>query len=506
MFCFAYIYLWQSLLITAEVASALIILTGIIDFCRSKKALAQANYYETRFKQIVFRFSTFVLSLVMIIRYIVSTVFFAGVVGDWRDQEWNVALLLMTPMFLAVAWIDMLIAFLPPKRENKLLAYTLIEENPFEIPWGDVSLASVASHDVYYDHPDDIPSDSGGGALNWTRKGFRVLGWVRNDDTDAHCLIAEITPATETLAEHKGWNLRAGDLIVAFRGTGSLSNAVTDLTFCRTSLPREIIAKGVRGDTVGGKNRNECGGNEVGGLSSVDAKRSVQTLGGKGSIEVLIDKGQEPIQKGIPQAAGDEAWTKTNTKEEKEVKTEVQHMAANEEGIKADNNKAKVQCEGDIGGDGNKKAEPPSSKPQKSDVNAREEVGTGAKVLHWITAGTVHSGFLSHYMSIRDLLLETMDHLLTPKGSDAALTDEKYKSDVPLCRQLKEPLYFRPNSSEHQGRKPVIFVTGHSLGGAVSTLGALDFKTRYEPECQFICSQDGLHLLHTSLILNFRFM
>jgi len=301
-------------------------------------------------------------------------------------------------------------------------------------------------------------------------------------------------------------NLRAGDLIVAFRGTGSLSNAVTDLTFCRTSLPREIIAKGVRGDTVGGKNRNECGGNEVGGLSSVDAKRSVQTLGGKGSIEVLIDKGQEPIQKGIPQAAGDEAWTKTNTKEEKEVKTEVQHMAANEEGIKADNNKAKVQCEGDIGGDGNKKAEPPSSKPQKSDVNAREEVGTGAKVLHWITAGTVHSGFLSHYMSIRDLLLETMDHLLTPKGSDAALTDEKYKSDVPLCRQLKEPLYFRPNSSEHQGRKPVIFVTGHSLGGAVSTLGALDFKTRYEPECQFICSQDGLHLLHTSLILNFRFM
>jgi len=118
-------------------------------------------------------------------------------------------------------------------------------------------------------------------------------------------------------------------------------------------------------------------------------------------------------------------------------------------------------------------------------VKSPEGVDGALKKAHdWIRGGMVHTGFLSHYMSIRDELLETLDPLLAPDNIETKRWRDDENKDVEGNRHvLRRPRYFDGSAvARGRRRKRKILVTGHSLGGALATLGTLDLTTRYHGE------------------------
>jgi len=229
----------------------------------AKRTLAKMDYMATRFKQISFRFCTFVLPIGLLLVFVT---FDLAVLSEaqYNPRAWHASFLLLRPTLLSLAWVHLLIGFLPPQTSETCLGYLLVDKHVFKIDWKAICLAAAASCDAYYDGKRgshlcntifDKKSRSSAGHITWSRKGYRILGWIRNDSSDAHCIVAEVTASATLLApeekyaakmkntkmEQHDWTLSRGDLIVAFRGTGSLRNALTDLAFCRQSLPPDYL-------------------------------------------------------------------------------------------------------------------------------------------------------------------------------------------------------------------------------------------------------------------------
>jgi len=433
-----------------------IVLWGIIDFARSKWKLDQAPYIETRFRQICFRFISAVWGILIIVFYIVGHILRAGIYFYRPPDDIVVALEMFGSTMIVCAWVVIIIAFLPPRRENCLLGKKLKDQNTFLVPWADVSLACAVSHDCYYDHPDDVPSQSGSGPLSWTRKGFRVLGWVRNDDTDAHCLVAEITSDAHSVLKgyQDDWKLHEGDLVVAFRGTGSITNAITDLTICRSTVPMDLLASGHDGrhqhreygygDDVEDdreEDEEEEGAGETGGF---DCKRKSE----KGTLEMTTT---EEISLNVTFAGtkavdttGDEAKGQS-FRANKEVCERGLESRKSRPSFYGTSTSVRISAEKkpkeslkDLRKMTMKRQESFWREAQKSSTDA----GAGARIAHWIMAGTVHSGFLAYYMSIREQLIETLDNLLTPQeyANETAAT----QNNMPAHRQLRKPEHFKP--------------------------------------------------------------
>ncbi|GAB5354218.1 hypothetical protein AAMO2058_000101000 [Amorphochlora amoebiformis] len=485
---------------------AVCFIVSIFDFYLTINNLAQMDYMETRFRQIVLRFVIFVFFLSVGIYLVIYAVFYLS----WATLihiEWPGALLMLRPMLISTAISTMSVAFLPPT-EKKVLCFALEDSNPYEVSWGDVALACAASYDAYYDPPfAENLSKSGWGPLPWSRRGYRVLGAVRNEETDAHCLVAEITNEANNMRTN-GWSSREGDLVLAFRGTVSWSNVLSDLQVSRQPLPFDLLLPRFALDKTKGKKSSHHRDVRVRGNSVQISTPSVESLSSKlttnGSM-IEISKSLNPNflealdgnrRSSIPQASSPRLRESYD------------------------------------GGQRTKPSRNSSSKKSfatgwvENKSHRANQENPGAGVLTWLLRERVHSGFLDLYTSLRKDLLHTLDPLLAPpngtnstkpdsRGSQRRRptgygTEKKFDRECPHEKDRKtrikprpyqsgtllKALYFRAPLSENaidgeeglgtvdnsrRGKKR-IFITGHSLGAALATIAALDLKTRYHGE------------------------
>jgi len=610
--------------------SVVMVVLGVFDGFRTKWSLNKERYLETRYQQLAFRYSTFVLSAVFFAAFLLELAVYLSTnewYGDgfaqWVGEEWNVSLLLLRPLLYASAWMYLVIAFLPPKKHNKILQFALIDMKPYEVPWGDVAVATAASFDCYYDKKDDDAgiSESASGPMRWRRKCYRTLEWIRNDTTDAHCIISEIN-SNAGLFPGDGWTLRPGDLIVAFRGTGSLSNAWTDLTCCKDSLPSnflkprytlatDVVINDDNKHTVTTNSQRSCNINnhdqeDHKGRPSRSArvaagdqkecksppcefnhcnnkKKNYEDRAAGGEGEAMIGNKDTPKTR-VHMAL--ETMEKGESKESKNVS--IDHKGLPEEGAQDRKNTilaAQAQAGGQAGdhkrlrgsipqdndasrartaaSDQEQRAERPGAGSERKTVKQEQSGDRGSGVplsmsgyadqrqlpprlertiTHWeiepeekrtaaqaiaskigglITNAAVHRGFLHHYLSIREEILNMVDPMLAPNPAlkkesrhgeqdtyipsllrnagrwlagvvdlgvqekPDAEKDEEIKHADELKRPSSRARPPPPPPTTLAGvdptslRNPKILVTGHSLGGALATLAALDLKTRY---------------------------
>eukprot|EP00468_Gymnochlora_sp_CCMP2014_P005615 CAMPEP_0167748258 /NCGR_PEP_ID=MMETSP0110_2-20121227/4742_1 /TAXON_ID=629695 /ORGANISM="Gymnochlora sp., Strain CCMP2014" /LENGTH=854 /DNA_ID=CAMNT_0007633261 /DNA_START=108 /DNA_END=2669 /DNA_ORIENTATION=+ len=554
-----------SLLMTGSLFLAFMV--AVTDFQLTETYLAKVDYMETRFRQIVFRFGVFNISLSMILYLIIYGFFYlsfqAAKSGGWFfPTNWPGALLMLRPNLLVSAFIPMAIAFLPPGSE-RILCFELQERNPYSVPWGDVYAALCASDDAYYDPPTEHKlSKSADGYITWKRGGYRVLGMVRDEENDAHCLIAEVTPAANASTE---WSLREGDLIIAFRGTASWQNVLTDLNFVRKPLPfdflvpRYVLKKKktleysrpslVRHHSLQIRNKEspKSKKNTKNQLARSwtdhrifrgehwkgDAKKRLSSprtwkhdgnnlkddeKEGKRSVYIDQEIGIEMETK-MKAAISIEMETKvkaTNSIELESKTKETLEVPPNplaqitenksEDAVNEQEEKEKMD-EKDTGW-----ARAPRKRtqtPLRGKTTAEKLLNKG---MQWLLPEKAHKGFLNHYLSLRDKLLQRLDPLLAPQAAkdikkqrDRRNSLQQPDNILPRSGSLRRPKYFHAPSlnavdeeeaKEEQKmeteskipspkavrRTKKILITGHSLGGALATLAAFDLKNRYTGE------------------------
>jgi len=368
-----------------------------------------------------------------------------------------------------------------------------------------VLLAAVASNDAYYDIPeDDLPSTSGFGPMSWTRKGLRRLGMIHNHTTDAHCLIAEITNQSTERKEIKGWNARTGDLLLAFRGTGSWTNVVSDLQFSRHPLPfdfllpRSVSTNGMGGsqtrfrrsyNEVRAKNDGEGDAgqrwknkkrwvSEPSANPEVDAKVNIETVKANWMMRPmtwassfftgLTGTGEEekPIKnsKSINNLLNDggesyNALRIGDNGDKSPVKFQGGHNDIKLPPLHNDIKNEEEKCRRGGGNHTNL-----NSRTKHRLESTEDLASTG--VLDWLTRERAHSGFLRLYLSVRNSLFATLDPLLT---SDAPATSARRQKDWKrkasrgfrrgteekrkVSMSMREPLHFRPRASMESGQR-----------------------------------------------------
>mmetsp|Transcript_17820 Transcript_17820/g.35964 ORF Transcript_17820/g.35964 Transcript_17820/m.35964 type:complete len:773 (+) Transcript_17820:84-2402(+) len=416
---------------------AIIILCAILDVWVTLKNLSRMDYMETRFRQIVFRFMFFDLVLSMVIYLLLYLNFFMSFTASHNpDIHWFTLaspgpLLLLRPMLIVTAFLVLFIAFLPPA-EKRILCFDLVDDDPFDVPWGDVALALAASTDVYWDAPGDTVS-SGSKPISWTRKAYRLLGMVHRKETDGHCLIAEVTPEAGRLRMH-GWNMRPGDLIISFRGTDSFRNVKTDLQFSRTPLPYDLVFPRYHLH-VPGSHKTRANTHKSRGLSLGEYKKPERKARSRPTFNKMMtwaaprNKTKHASSWGAAYGLGPGArsfldmFSSPLIEEKNDDPEDGKHSGIKEETEDIDMQEIK----GTLGDDDSKDDhgsidkptntnEPEPARWVKDDHQQTAAEKTAEIFQRWILRERVHSGFLALYMDIRAPLMKMLDPILAPSS------------------------------------------------------------------------------------------
>eukprot|EP00656_Telonema_subtile_P054699 TRINITY_DN8235_c0_g1_i3.p1 TRINITY_DN8235_c0_g1~~TRINITY_DN8235_c0_g1_i3.p1 ORF type:complete len:446 (-),score=94.99 TRINITY_DN8235_c0_g1_i3:378-1715(-) len=137
----------------------------------------------------------------------------------------TVTLSFFKPVMYQCVLIFFLFACLPSDMHEFMCFKLAYATKATVIPWEMVVRAWCFAWDAYYDDPRALePSDSGEGALIWTRKCLRQddpIRFVSCKESDTHAQLAVST---------------SGQLVVCFRGTGSMANISTDCSVSRREM------------------------------------------------------------------------------------------------------------------------------------------------------------------------------------------------------------------------------------------------------------------------------
>lgn len=321
-------------------------------------------------------------------------------------------------MLITMAASNFVIGFLPP-HTRRLLCYALHDASPFVVQWADVPLCNAACWDAYYDKQpcrsslgtshttistnDAEKKDQGYNALAWTRPGYRVLQTL-HAEMDVHAMLAELTVAGGHDWKARGWAGRAGDIVVAFRGTATWANIKTDLSFTRSPLPLSILLSAEADPVVGDANSS----------SHITVRSRAASVGGSPLRSPETQPARETVRSTL---RGGRRDTRP-----------VQSASATDAGTTA---RFAINVD---------------TKQFLNNEMTNSPIGLVPRAARWLLHEQVHRGFLAAYMSIRPRLVAALDELI---------------------------LATRP-------RHRSLFVTGHSMGGALATLCALDMRTRYD--------------------------
>jgi len=474
----------DSLQATATIINIIIYIVAWGDFKETKNLLEAENYIETRYRQIAFRFTTFVLSLSLTLGLFVEALtYIAWTDKDYTNRrEWPFALLFMYPMLIANIFTVLLVAFLPPNEDNVLLKYALGESTLYTVPWDDVTLALAACSDVY---ALEVMKETKGtkeekGALSegidcveGTAGGEEKQEAVGNEATedsdenkekeeegDGQGEIDPMKKEEEEKKKKKGleamiWKKKKKNWTrLGLRNLERIVIEATD-TNCLIS---EVTAEAAKFQSPGW---------------TMKERDIVISFRGTHSLKNLITD-LKAWRTMLPEEMLKSLYKLEQVSDDKVDKDNIE---TNSTGLKGNCDDIELGIE-----QKQKNSSIEHRLSRKDSVWVKMEPETmDQNTFGWGPGAKVHSGFLASYMSVRGPLFEKLDPILSPLKQKFASSDpaSDRKAD---STSGEENVKRSEKEDEGKARLPKILLTGHSLGGALATLAALELTSRYHGE------------------------